>query len=354
MRAELEQVEQIEKYLLNQMSAEEKVEFESHMNTNEQLKQKVNAQQAVVGAIRRMGVKTAAASAYGAWKLRRWLMRASVSILIAGALFGSWYAWTMVNSEEDCRDCTKIYESRINSDAVEDHAALPDNCCQSYEDYRSTREVQSDIQPDEFHPFGFELILDTCVDESPDSEVVEEQSGNHVSNSNNVVINNEGDDIGVTSEFENAVFGADSVSVNDITESEKKDNQQAKTYQPDDQLLKSIQDKNDLKNGRIDEQPGFPGGESALQEYLWKNMNYPLGAQYRKVEGTVYVSFTISKTGDIMNTIVVKSVDRELDKEAKRVVSEMPKWEPGKRDGKPIDLRYTIPVQFILGVPDTL
>ena len=67
------------------------------------------------------------------------------------------------------------------------------------------------------------------------------------------------------------------------------------------------------------------------------------------IEGTVLISFTINKSGDVVNVKVVKSVYPELDKEAVRVVSMSPKWTPALKDGEPVNVTYTYPVIFALG-----
>lgn len=94
--------------------------------------------------------------------------------------------------------------------------------------------------------------------------------------------------------------------------------------------------------------PEFPGGYDALNAYLIKNIKYPTGAQEYNAQGRVLVEFVVNTDGSIVDAKVVRSVDSLLDKEALRVVSAMPKWEPGMQHGKPVRSRYTIPVMFRL------
>ncbi|WP_220472578.1 TonB family protein [Spirosoma foliorum] len=98
----------------------------------------------------------------------------------------------------------------------------------------------------------------------------------------------------------------------------------------------------------VEKQPEFPGGMRALGQYLSRNLRYPSEAQQNKVEGRVFVQFVVSQTGEIRNLRVLKGVGGGCDEEAVRVVSQMPKWNPGMQDGKAVDVQYNLPIQFAL------
>ncbi len=98
----------------------------------------------------------------------------------------------------------------------------------------------------------------------------------------------------------------------------------------------------------VEQMPEFPGGMNALMAYLNKNIKYPSIAQDNNIQGRVLVSFVVNKDGSIVDPEVVKSVDASLDKEAMRVIKAMPKWNPGKQRGKPVRVKYTVPVLFKL------
>ena len=98
----------------------------------------------------------------------------------------------------------------------------------------------------------------------------------------------------------------------------------------------------------VEQMPEFPGGMQALMAYLSKNIKYPSVAQDNGIQGRVLVSFVVNKDGSIVDPEVIKSVDAALDKEAMRVVKAMPKWNPGKQRGKPVRVKYTVPVLFRL------
>jgi len=97
-----------------------------------------------------------------------------------------------------------------------------------------------------------------------------------------------------------------------------------------------------------EEMPSFPGGTPALMEYLSKNIRYPAVAEENGISGKVIVAFFVGKDGSINDVRVVRGVDKSLDNEAVRVVKSMPKWKPGRQNGIPVAVRYTVPVVFRL------
>lgn len=98
----------------------------------------------------------------------------------------------------------------------------------------------------------------------------------------------------------------------------------------------------------VEQQPSFPGGREELFKYLAYNVRYPIDAAKNKIEGRVLVTFVVEHDVSISNVNVANSVYPSLDKESIRVVSGMPKWIPGKANGKTIRVKYTIPITFRL------
>ena len=98
----------------------------------------------------------------------------------------------------------------------------------------------------------------------------------------------------------------------------------------------------------VEEAPEFPGGNSSLLKFLSKNIKYPLVAEQNGIQGRVIVKFIVDEDGSVVDPKVVRSLDPACDKEAIRVVKLMPKWKPGKQDGKPIRVEYSMPVNFKL------
>lgn len=96
----------------------------------------------------------------------------------------------------------------------------------------------------------------------------------------------------------------------------------------------------------LDEKPSFPGGMSAFSQWVRNNMHYPEEAYNNGIQGRVIIQFVIDQYGTITNIKVKRSVDPSLDKEAIRVVKAMPKWIPGKKNGKNVRTNFTMPLNF--------
>ena len=98
----------------------------------------------------------------------------------------------------------------------------------------------------------------------------------------------------------------------------------------------------------VDQMPIFPGGQEALLRFINKNLKYPLIAERNGIQGRVLVSFVITKEGIVTNVNIAKSVDPSLNKEALRVIRMLPDFTPGRKDGKAVNVKYTVPVTFRL------
>ena len=98
----------------------------------------------------------------------------------------------------------------------------------------------------------------------------------------------------------------------------------------------------------VEQMPQFPGGEAALMKYLQSHIQYPPMAAENNVQGRVVVQFVVDKTGKVGEVKVVRSVDKDLDKEAVRVCKSLPKFTPGRQNGQAVSVWYTLPVTFKL------
>lgn len=98
----------------------------------------------------------------------------------------------------------------------------------------------------------------------------------------------------------------------------------------------------------VEQMPVFPGGEEALREFIANNLVYPAEAAKQKIEGRVFVTFIVSKTGQVKETKIARGVNHLLDEAAMEVVRKMPQWTPGTQKGEAVDVHYTIPIQFSL------
>lgn len=98
----------------------------------------------------------------------------------------------------------------------------------------------------------------------------------------------------------------------------------------------------------VEQMPAFPGGDAALMQYISTHINYPPMAMENDIQGRVIVQFVVTKTGKVGDVKVVRGVDRELDKEAVRVIKSLPDFIPGRMNGQAVSVWYTLPVTFRL------
>ena len=98
----------------------------------------------------------------------------------------------------------------------------------------------------------------------------------------------------------------------------------------------------------VEDEPEFPGGQKALMEYIAKNLRYPAFAAENGIQGRVTLSFVVEKDGSVTDIQEMRSPSEDLTKEAIRVVKSMPKWKPGKQRGKPVRVKFMLPVTFRL------
>ena len=124
-------------------------------------------------------------------------------------------------------------------------------------------------------------------------------------------------------------------------EKEKTVNMEASKVAPQEEVVFQV----------VEEMPEFPGGMGEAMKFLAKNIKYPVAAQQARIEGRVIVQFVVERDGSISDIHTVRSVSPELDAEAIRVVSLMPKWNPGKQRGKAVAVKYTMPIIFRLQSP---
>ena len=98
----------------------------------------------------------------------------------------------------------------------------------------------------------------------------------------------------------------------------------------------------------VEKMPEFPGGSAGLMKWLSDNVKYPAKAEESGIQGRVVCTFVIERDGSVTDVRVARSIDPLLDNEAVRVLSKMPKWNPGTQGGKPVRVKYTVPVTFRL------
>jgi len=97
----------------------------------------------------------------------------------------------------------------------------------------------------------------------------------------------------------------------------------------------------------VENMPEFPGGESAMFDFIRKNLAYPEEAKAAKITGTVYIGYIVNKDGSISDVKVLRGIGRVCDEEAKRMFESMPNWSPGTQRGKPVRVQCRMPVKFV-------
>ncbi len=99
---------------------------------------------------------------------------------------------------------------------------------------------------------------------------------------------------------------------------------------------------------KAEQMPEFPGGEMELKKFVGRNLRYTAPALRKRIEGEVYVKFIIDETGRVINPAVQKGIGYGCDEEAIRVIKTLPQFTPGKQNGKPVAVYYTVPVKFAI------
>ena len=120
--------------------------------------------------------------------------------------------------------------------------------------------------------------------------------------------------------------------------------QDLKVVSPSPQAVAS----NDRTFDVVEQMPAYPGGMKECLKFMARNLKYPTKAQEAGKQGRVIVQFIVQKDGSLSDLHVLRLVDPWLDAEAIRVISTMPKWKPGMQDGKPVSVKFTLPVTFML------
>ena len=113
-----------------------------------------------------------------------------------------------------------------------------------------------------------------------------------------------------------------------------------------DGIIESIATELEISSKKINSQPTFPGGAKGLSKYLTNNIKYPRNPRNLSCKGKVIVSFKIEKDGAITEVKVIKGTNKILNKEAKRVVSNMPNWKPAVENGIAVNTKLNIPIVF--------
>ncbi len=140
-----------------------------------------------------------------------------------------------------------------------------------------------------------------------------------------------------------------------ITETERRGDTSTYTIEPFtlsvhlfEQLFDLATSEEDTVYQIVEQMPQYTGGEEAMMKYVAENIKYPQAAKDKNIGGRVFVSFVIEKDGSVNEVKVMRGIGGGCDEEAVRVIKAMPKWKPGKQDGKPVRVSYMMPITFKL------
>ena len=151
-------------------------------------------------------------------------------------------------------------------------------------------------------------------------------------------------------QVENGVIGGDSFA--HASETEKVTSAVKNTAEIGEKAVESSDPKKVFKGkvyDLVDEMPSFPGGLEELYKWIDNNVQYPAVARENGIEGRVILKFIVEKDGSLSDSTVIHSVHPMVDREALRLVGQMPKWNPGKRAGILVRVRYCLPIKFKVG-----
>jgi len=399
MRPELETIEQIEKYLNNQLSDTEKQAFETKIKHDANLAAKVENQRNVLKGIKRLGAKKSILNAgkkYNTFKMMRWIGFTLLIIGVSGYVAYSFYTnnqsssiteeKTTLNKDsnfEKAKDSTFLQNQNLNDRSVNvEKIELPVKKSQFFfiDSSKDTVIIGNEgtkitfkantfdipnkekikIELKEFYKRS-DLALSNLTTNTNDEKLLEtggmvfldatvKNKKVHLKKESNYTIEFPYENKKEGMLLFEGVENANTIVWNKLNTPQvepfvvEEANSNSINNQPSDVDVVTI----------VEEMPQFKGGMNQLLLYLKENIQYPKAALKMGILGTVYVNFTVAKDGSLENINVIKEVDPLLDKEAVRVVKSMPNWIPGKQKGKAVKVSYNLPVSFKLADGDKI
>ncbi len=261
---------------------------------------------------------------FGAYELRRtsdsrhnravlWTIIGLIVVLIAFYIYGIYNDYKMEQREKELQAQIEMAEM----DALADDEPEEE---EEEEIQERVEEQKPEALPEEI----LNTMKATEIAIAPDEEVVEEiKSQDELKESTTAIgstnFDQGTDDINVVREYKEEIIVEEKKEVDD------------------NQVFQSVE-----------QMPQFPGGDAALMKWIGEHIKYPTMAMENNIQGRVTVSFVVTKNGSLGEVKVLRSRDPDLDKEAVRVVKSLPNFIPGKMNGQPVNVWYTLPVNFRL------
>lgn len=221
---------------------------------------------------------------------------------------------------------------------VQEEIAKRELIAQAQEQKMAAMEMEEVEEPEEE-----ETIIEIEQPETPPEEILNQQKMTEIAIVPDEEVKDE-DAVKSQSELEQNTAIAGSVDFDDGTDDISKITEQKVEIIQD----KPVEKKAEKVFNHVEQMPQFPGGDAELYKFISNNLNYPAMAIENNVQGRVIVQFVVTSDGSVGNVKVARSVDRDLDNEAIRVCKKLPKFIPGKQNGQPVNVWYTLPVTFKL------
>lgn len=221
---------------------------------------------------------------------------------------------------------------------VQEEIAKRELIAQAQEQKMAAMEMEEVEEPEEE-----ETIIEIEQPETPPEEILNQQKMTEIAIVDDSEVKEE-DAVKSQSDLEQNTAIAGALDFDDGTDDISKITEQKVEIIQD----KPVEKKAEKVFNHVEQMPQFPGGDAELYKFISNNLNYPAMAIENNVQGRVIVQFVVTSDGSVGNVKVARSVDRDLDNEAIRVCKKLPKFIPGKQNGQPVNVWYTLPVTFKL------
>lgn len=387
MRNELEHIERIEKYLRGELSAQEKASFEEQLRTDVNLQKEVELQKDVVKGIERLGVRNSIQIATRRYDNRRrgFFLGLFIVVLISFGIGVNYLSNSkdsietskeevvvipIENSEKNVEKIQQTVEPIEEQEANSEVVSLPEKKFQYFTINSSKDETITGVE-------GTIISFKANSFQTPSNTIIKIKLKEYYDMSDIVYSNlttetvdgkllETGGMIYIDAFLGDKKIGLKNKSTFDIKfpfEKRKKDMilfdgqidqnkilwKESKTFQEEKwgTAADSVIVMPEIFT-IVEKMPEFQGGQQKLFDYLGKNIKYPAAAKEKNISGKVFVNFIVDETGKIADVRVIRGVNPILDMEAVRVVSSMPKWNPGMQRGRNVSVSFNLPINFVL------
>ena len=319
MRKELEIIERIENYLLDKLNSADKIAFENELISDTSLQSNVNVQQNLMAGIKRMGLRKKAIKAKRKYKTRKILKYASITM----AIILSISAYVLLSNNEgglkswfsSASEHTNYCDCEVNNELEKEIA------------FHDSVSITEDLVYTEIAVSNSDCI-DTCQVISTDhsyESIITSGHGEHSSQDH-------------------------SAQLHDVDEVEVGDNSDRYQIELEEESTMEVVNMNNVEAENqsasdLQVSPSFPGGHAAMTKWVENKLDLSEIQGAARINGSVYINFTISEKGQIQNPVVQKGLSTEIDQIMLDLIKAMPDWSPGQYAGENVPVNLTIPFQ---------